>query len=197
MKKTIERKIGRSKFLYEMSGMSVVGSSKYTLRLLPVKIEVLCGNKTLVLKQTAWLLKLINSLPLLNIETFTPLRFYENGIYCGIAKKKMFQPVFDIRINSSIYEIRQHNNNYISLMRDNIQIALYKKELQTIAEHNKYIVEFDESADKLLILLFAILADTVFYSNEGRFSYCKYEKDIIINDKFKERTNYKTDGRDI
>ena len=180
-----------------MSGTSAAGSSKYTLGLLPVKIKVLCNNKTLGLKQTAWLLKLINLLPFLNTESFIPLRFYENGICCGAAKKKMFQPAFDIKINNSNYEVRQHNNNNISLMRDNIQIALYKKELRTIAEHNKYIVEFDESADKLLILLFAILADTVFYSNAGRFTYCKYEKDIIINDKFKERTNYKTDGRDI
>ena len=53
-----------------------------------------------------------------------------------------------------------------------------------IAKMNRYAVSYDENAaDSALIYLFCIFSDSVFYNNDRSFSYLKYERDFIPNDK--------------
>lgn len=69
-------------------------------------------------------------------------------------------------------------------MKNNFQIALYKKDSITEQEKNRYAVSYDEDeVDSALIFLFCIFSDSVFYNNDRSFSYLKYERDFIPNDK--------------
>ncbi len=182
MKVIINRKLQNKKFLYYLNDDTLVGHTNITFGFLPCIIEVF-GNRGLSLKQNI-LLKLINNFPILNLESFAPFKLYENGKHIGIAKTVFLQPAFKVIIKKNTYEIRQHNKNFISVMKNNFQIALYKKDAITEQEMNRYAVSYDENAaDSALIYLFCIFSDSVFYNNDRSFSYLKYERDFIPNDK--------------
>ena len=55
--------------------------------------------------------------------------------------------------------------NYISIMKDDVQIALIKKSVLTIGEQNRYDVDFDyiSEKDKVFILLMIAFVDVVFF----------------------------------
>ena len=76
-------------------------------------------------------------------------------------------------------------------MYNDRQVALYAKDYFTTAEKNHYVVYYDEymnGQEILLIFLFCIFIDMVFFPNACRLSLFKYEKDFVFKDKFPERT---------
>lgn len=182
------------KYTYKIIGNSrYSGESNYTYGLIPRRIMVLRDNYSIMeLKQTNWLLKFMNSLPVLNCETFTPFYYFENKTLLGKSKTRLFQPAFFFTIKENFYELRQHNHNVISLMENGAQIALYKKEAFTEFERNKYEIRYreDKEENDPLLLLFCIFIDVVFYSSTSKISGWKYEKEYVMKDPFPERTHW-------
>ena len=177
---------------YFIKNYNVYCTANITLGIMPVKIKMLSNGCSIIIKQYPFLLKLINSLPILNCENFTPFKIYKDNVKCGKGKHILFKPLYIFTINNDIYEIRHHSNNYISLMRNNVQIALYYKNITSVAEHNIYNVKCVYDTEMLnIILLFCAFIDVIFYPNNGNFSYIKKEKTFVFNDKYEERINWK------
>ena len=85
-----------------------------------------------------------------------------------------------------------HSNNYVSVLKNNVQIALIKKESLTYCEQNTYEVLCSDDIDGevLLILMFVAFTDIHFFKNGNRIDYLKCEKTIGF-DTFKERTTWR------
>ena len=187
----IARKISSGKYLYTMENDSLyTGAANWTFGIRLLKICVSDSNIFWEVKQTNYIIRIINSLPFLSLEDFTPYKFYQGNIYIGISKKKIFRAVYDFKINENSYELRLHNNNYFSLMKNNIQIALYQKEKWTINEENQYRVKFDSiKENKLIIFLFCIFSDAVFFT-DNKATSIKYEKNYPLTDSYSERVKW-------
>lgn len=184
----IERSLDIKNFHYAIGNGKFKGISNFTYGILPAKIRVFYSNTIWELRQTSYVLKLINKLPILNSEDITPFRMYVNNVCIGKSKKLIFKPVFFFNTEQSIFELRQHNHNYISLMKDEFQVALFKKEDVSTAEKNRYTVKCIEDEQILpLVILFCLFTDVVFYPNEGRIDYLKYEKSYVFNDLYSNR----------
>lgn len=170
---------------------AVFGKANYTFGFLLQNITITSGGNILQLKQTNWLLKLLNTLPLLNSEVLAPYKFYINGQCRGKSKNVFFRPCFFFDIEKVHYEVRLHNNNFISLMMDNLQIALFKKETSSTGERNIYKVNYsDEHIKKEMLLLFCAFIDLVFYKNYSFVSYYRKEKNYVFHDAYEERTKW-------
>ncbi len=193
MKIIVERTLALNKYSYAIEGNDAwIGKANYTFGITLWKLCVYSKEDfTFELKQTNWFLKLLNILPVLNLETFTPFKYFESLQYNGYSRKKFLKAAFLFHMGNEIYELRQHNDNICSLMKNEIQVAVYKKEPFSFSEKNRYTVKYsNDMVDNLqLILLFCIFIDVVFYSNKRRVSLVKYERDVIINkDKYSERS---------
>lgn len=187
----INRNMMKKNLHYSVEHYNITGSANYTWGILPVKIEVLSNKNHIMLKQSPWILKFINSLPLLNYETFTPFKLYKNGAKCGRGWHILFRPVFVFIIENDRYELRHHTDNYISIMKDNKQIGLVRKKIKTIAEKNTYYVKCINEENILdIIMLFCVFIDVMFYPNNKQISYVKTEKTFVLNDKFSKRINW-------
>ena len=132
--------------------------------------------------QRNWLLKILMVIPKLFIPIylFPKYNVFFNDEIIGKTKVAFFTPKRQLIINNSLYEIYLHSNNYISIMKDDIQIALIKKFDLSFAEQNRYDVDFDCIAEKdmVFILLMVAFADIVFFTNHLRLDAVKYEKTI-------------------
>jgi hypothetical protein len=157
-----------------------IGFAKYTHLILPDDMTVQYGSKTLQIKQESYILKFINSLPLLNIETFTPHYLYIDGEKVAKITHRFFRPISDFEIDGHMYSITQKNNNVIYVMKDGNMVARYKKRYVTYREENTYDVDDNILISKELVLLFCVFIDVVLFRSEGSYSYVKYERDFVL-----------------
>ena len=191
MKLNIRRYIKKNNLEYITDTYDFKGTLNYANNVFPIKLKLTTSKDVLEIVQKPWILKLINCLPILNTETFAPFKVYLNGVLCGKSKNILFKPIFLFYINDDLYEIRQHNNNYISLMHNNVQLALYKKDDVTISETNNYSIKCVNNDEMIQwIILFCLFIDRVFYPNNSSLNYWKYEKNYVINDEYSERLSW-------
>lgn len=177
------------KITYYINNNNIEGTANITLGILPIKITVQNSNHCIVLKQSPLILKLINALPILSYETFTPFKIYKDSIFCGRGTHVLFRPIFKFKMEGNRYELRHHSNNYISLIRENKQIALFQKKSLSISEKRSYFVKCINEAEILdIIMLFCAFADVIFYPNNKSVAYIKWDKTYVINDKYASRT---------
>lgn len=187
----IYRNMNAKKINYYINNHSVEGSANITLGIIPIKITVKNGNKCIVLKQAPLILKLINALPLLNYETFTPFKIYKDNLFCGRGAHILFRPIFKFKIEGNKYELRHHSDNYISLLRENKQIALFQKKSLSIRENRSYFIKCVNEAGILdIIMLFCAFSDVIFYPNNKSVGYLKWDKTYVFNDKYANRTHW-------
>lgn len=144
------------------------------------------------LQQKNQWLKFINSLPIFNFETFTPYFFYENDTLCGNSEKIHFQPAYQLNFKSDIFELREHKNNVFSLMKNQKQVALYKRPSTSFNEQLSYFVDFCDEKMLPFFLLFCAFIDTQFYPNHASFHMYKKEVDVVFNDPFAERAKWRS-----
>jgi hypothetical protein len=175
---------------------SLLGEANWTLlglwlQEISVKDKMKC---LFMLKQTNWLIKILNLIPPLSFFTFTPFKCFRNEILCGSSKRNVFDSAFSFKIENSVYELREHSNNYGSLMKNDIQIALYKRDTEAVMGHTKYFVDYDAKQELSLILLFCAFKDTVFHKSRGSIDFVKYEKSYVISDPFPERISWQPDN---
>ena len=180
MEIVLKREMNKKGYLYKFKE-NIVGKANYTFGLFPKKIEAFQANEKAILIQTNWFIRIINNIPLLNFEEFTPFRYYKNGIEIGKSKKVLFKPLFVFYIKNDVYILKLHNDNYITLMKNDKYIAQYKRSLQLIEEKCFYHISFEEDNCNLIdVILFCIFVDIIFYANNMKIGYYKREKNIVI-----------------
>lgn len=82
------------------------------------------------MKQTNFIFKMLTWIPLfwiLSIGLFPKYKIYIGNQLSGETKVSFHTPKRNIVINDHIYELYLHNDNYVSIMMDERQIALVKK----------------------------------------------------------------------
>jgi len=173
---------------------SLLGEANWTymglrLQKISVKDEENCIFE---LKQTNWLIKIINLIPPLIFFTLTPFEFFKNEIFCGRSKRNVFDAAYSFHAENCVYEVRGHSNNYTSLMKNDKQIALYKRDPEVVVGQAKYHVDYDSNQELGLILLFGAFMDAVFHKSRGSIDFVKYEKSYVISDPFPERASWQS-----
>jgi hypothetical protein len=199
----VQRKMTANKYIYEVLGDNTYcGESNYTFNIGLRNITIFSnGEPVYVLKQTNWWIKMITYFPLFwlaPIGQFPKYKFFDKGAFKGETKCSFFTPKRIIVVENRNYEIYLHSNNYISILKNDVQIALIKKSDWTKGEQNRYAITFDEhlESDMALLFLFTIFVDNIFYPNRFRVNYVKYEK-TIGHDKLYHRTTWKSPQGDI
>lgn len=190
----VERNI-RNGFIYKIIGNdNFYGKCNFTYNILLRKIYINDYNRTTVYNfmQTNILQKIIYIITfmwLLPIDLFPKYKIYKNGKNIGYSKYSFSSPKKILLIKNDKYELYLHSNNYISVMKNDTQIALIKKTLLTELEKNVYEIHYDEQAenDIALLLAFIVFSDIVYFPNKLKMSYYKYEKTIG-----KDKYNYRT-----
>jgi len=195
MKIEIVRKMKANKYVYDLYGREI-GEANYTYSILPDRIKVFGENddkdSVIALKQTNWLFNIIDILPW-DFKKLMPYKCYVDGKYSGKSEKTLFRAIYKFTISDNEYELCEHSNNYVSLLKNNVQIALYQKDAETFAEQNLYRIEYtdDDSVINLSELyLFCIFIDRVFFKNTNGLYYARYEKTYVINDKYSDRAKW-------
>lgn len=127
----------------------------------------------------------------LPIDLFPEYRLYSNNKYIGKTKVSFCTPKRILRIGNDIYELCIHSNNYISIMKNNIQIALVQREKSIHMEQSKYHVVYDEKLENNMELLFLLIIfiDIIYFPQGNKINYFKYET-TAGNDKYFSRTSW-------
>ena len=124
-----ERKLKSCGYIYRTDGEEFYARANYTFGILPRKAE-LCdkdGKAVCTLKQRSTALKLV-SLPFRVIVpdySMNKYYFYKNGELCGSTAGKPFSSGLVLDTRDGVYRFRTHSDNYISVMKDESQAALF------------------------------------------------------------------------
>lgn len=196
MKLTFVRHLKLKKFTYE-SGL-YNAESNYTFGFGLRKLVAFNQENEIEyeLNQENWLLKILTYIPfwelILGIDIFPPYKFYHRGICCGKTRVAFWKSYCIIAVENEVYELYLHSNNFISILKNDIQIALVQKEEVTIEERNTYHLNVDDSLvdDMNLMALFIAFIDIVFFPNRMEFWLERSEK-TIGPDKLYYRTYWK------
>lgn len=162
-----ERKLKSCGYIYRTDGEKFYARANYTFGILSRKAE-LCdkdGKAVCTLKQRSTALKLV-SLPFRVIVpdySMNKYYFYKNGELCGSTAGKPFSSGLVLDTRDGVYRFRTHSDNYISVMKDESQAALIKKESVSVNEANRYKVIFDDKAvHKEFALFLTAFADVCY-----------------------------------
>ncbi|WP_312093536.1 hypothetical protein [Aminipila sp.] len=199
MKLTFVRHLKLKKYTYE-SGI-YHAESKYPLGFGFGKLTAFNQENEIEyeLKQENWWQQILICIPFwgffLGIDMFPPYEFYHRGVHCGKTRVSFWTPRRIIEMDNGVYELYTHSNNYISILKNDIQIALVQKEEVTIEERNTYHLNVDESLvnDMNLMALFIAFIDIVFFPNGPEFWLERSER-TIGPDKLYYRTYWKPES---
>lgn len=177
----IKRTYGIKKYTYTTdAAVGIKGTAKNTHNVLQHSILAEDGRNTFSAKQTNFILKLLGSIPLINLVLFAPFKCYLNDIYCGRVTKKCCKPVLVFETEKDVYELILQTGDIIKLTKNGKQIVSYKKEPYSQNEGHTYdAVQTDDSVPCVFILAFCMIADAVFYPSSG-YASNKYEKTIVF-----------------
>lgn len=192
----IERQLTSTQYKYSIVNNSThKGIANYTygifLRRLNVIDNGLIGRYSI--RQTQWYLIFLRILPF--VSMIPPYYFYINNKKVGRTKIRFMSPKKYLQIGNDIYEFYLHGNNYISIMKNNMQIALIKKEFYSENERYEYKIDYNKNIDIDFMLICCMFVDIIYFPNRFKYDYMKYEKTInIFNDKYIDRVKWRSDS---
>ena len=189
----VERNLKFPQYVYAIKQEpTCFGKVNYTYGIKLRKMFVYDKKENLCLKQENCFLKIINILPFFMFYNFPAFIYYKNDIKSGKTYVNPYSRRKLLTLEHNTYEVYLHNNNYISIMKNDVQIAIVKKHEWTDVERHKYDVNYDEKRihDMKIILLLIMYVDIIFFSNHFTWSYKKYEKTIGLKEKYPERISW-------
>ena len=157
------------------------------------RVNVSCnGEPRYTLKQKNVAQKIIALLlfPFISQRTWPVYQCYEQGKYIGHTIPQSHSPKERILLHGSHYELYLHGNNYISILKDGIQIALAQRSYKLHCEQAKFFMTVDEALEPDLcrILLLIAYADEIYFPQRLRWEYLRMEKTVAVpKDKYRER----------
>lgn len=195
MRLHIYKKTERGKYIYKIREVNNIACyRRFTFGVLFERIYL--DDSKLELKQVSYFLRFISRLSIygiLPIDPFPQLILYEGHIKKGGVYSYFFSSNRKVKIGKNVYELYLHRDNYISVMKNESQIALMKRECFTAAEETEYEIDFDPAMenDINLILMLVAFADSTYFKNRLKWSFAKYEKSVGKN-AFDERLKWQS-----
>lgn len=167
--------------------------ARYTFGFLPRKIEVNQGERKICCRQKWNFFKII-LFPLNFLHSkYWRYDVYEDGVLIGECKRKSYiPPVLQLNFHKDLYEISEHSDNCISVMKNGVQVALFQLEKWAFAEQNEYDIDCSYQLSSDVLALVAALVDVSFFSANSRISAISYTKTFVPFDKEKKRTQWKS-----
>ncbi len=114
-------------------------------------------------------------------QVFPEFMIYRNGRIAGETKPDLLKGGIEkLCLDDFCYVLRFHSNNYISVFKDDSQIALIKKNDITYANQNEYTVscEMELYKDKAWLMMLVMFADTAFWSKRMMWDAVRWEVTI-------------------
>jgi hypothetical protein len=193
MKFIMYRTSSKNKYYYKVEGNSnLKGEAKCALRFLRREVKVYDKanrvtyelSKPDKLKGFIWAL-----LPFVVWSVYPHYSYCENNEVFGTSITPLSEGALFFKIKENIYEIRQHSNFYVSIMKADIQMALIMMGHSSDCEMRSYEVQYSPALEKDFVLLFllCIFVDVRFYLNKGR----EIGYHHILFDKYKDRVFWK------
>lgn len=147
------------------------------------QVNVRCNERPrYTLKQKNVFQKIIALLlfPLISQRTWPVYQCYENGENIGHTIPHSYSPREELLLRESHYELYLHSNNYISIFKEGVQVALAQRDSKLYCEQTKIFITIDETleADLCRVLLIVAYADEVYFPQRLRWDYCRFEKTI-------------------
>ena len=181
MKLIIKRKSNMKSSMFYYLNDNITGKYNFTAGLLLRKIEIKNNDlTTIVMKQKSILKKMIFNILyfIFNPSVYPNFYIYSDGQIIGSSKYKFFANEKTVTINSDIYTLQNHYNNYVSVLKNNSQIALLKRGSHVVlGEVNYTIMCNQEMGDaKDLLMLLVIYSDIAYWYKPGSISLNKIEK---------------------
>lgn len=97
-------------------------------------------------------------------------KLYKEKNYIGKEKVKKWEVTICLK-NNDFYEISQHNNNMFSILKNNIQFALIKRE-EITWNTNFYNVIFDENIEQdISILILFVMYGSRFFVKQSTLDF--------------------------
>ena len=127
-------------------------------------------------------------------QVFPEFIIYKNGRIVGETKPDLLKGGIEkLYLDDSYYVLRFHTKNYISIFKNDSQIALLKKRDITYANQNEYTVSCERELyeDKAWLIMLVMFADTAFWSN-NRMMWDAVRWEVTIGkDQFPEYLEWK------
>lgn len=191
----IERVPCKAHYRYSMQEDSSIRiTANYTFGMGLKNVQLYKDDKLIYsLRQTNPGLNMLHCIPILRAVIYAPFKFFVNGQLDGYTEKIIFQAARKIHIATDTYEIRLHNDNKLSIVKNDTQIALIQKATHTTMERNSYTIYFNtcETDNQQLLALFCGFIDVEFFPNHWRVSVDKHEKEFVFSDKWCERASWR------
>lgn len=163
----VERKRTSKCFLFEIAEEArYIGKANFTAGILLRKLEVRDKIKEIkyVLQQENIPQRVLGCLPFMNYYPRPHYEAYINGEHCGRTRstRKFTQTICTIA--SDTYELVMHGNNYLSVLKNDVQIALIHRNPEVLNEVGRYTVDYDPDGASLpILLLFIAYCDVVWF----------------------------------
>ena len=146
-----------------------------------------------------WILRQENKFK--NVLSYLPIgdfrccyEMYINGMHVGKSVYTRFYTQTLFWENDSIHELFYHSNGSISMMKDNIQVGLLKKEKLTFNGRSFYRGSYEKQAiSPGMLMLWIEYIDVTFHQTQD-FSLFRFDKAFSISGRkepFRERLNWK------
>lgn len=181
MKLTIKR-IGKKYIVPEDS--TLWGLRNRTAGLLLRKLKVYSNGSIIYTMEQRGIIKktLINLLYLLFRPQMIPsYLIYKENMQIGKSQSNLFKVNHEkLYIYNLVYDLNLYANNCMTILRNNKQIALVKKNNVSYANQDEYNVlyESDLNEDRPLLLLLVMCLDVAFWSERVRWNGLRWEKTI-------------------
>lgn len=189
MEKTILRQLKSSGAIYTTEDCQMSGESNYTFGVTLSKITIKKEEKIIsTIREKNIFLKIFCRL-LMNFFQLSPyeLNYRSQKSFFLRASIISIFPKISGEIENDVFELRLHNNNICSLMKNNVQIAKFKKETKSEFEQNRYTISYSSERDFEICFIFCILMDIQWYKDDTEWAAVRYEKTLVPFDKFSER----------
>jgi len=165
-----------------------IGTSRNTHGFLMDEITVYQdGIEKIKLKEVNYFVWFLRHIPIFSIFFMLLINsrfvFLEDGKNIGYTADKWFRPVRNFIIHGNTYQLYAHKNNFFSLLKNGVQVSLYKKLPYSKCKRNTYYISFLPQESLEIIQLFCIFIDLFFYDNyNGRI----IEKNVVFSDHHSE-----------
>lgn len=176
----MSRKLKFGEYSYTFSGGDYSGRVNHTLNIPPRKMQLFKdGEEFYLFRQKNVFYNVIMLLPrFLGFDMVPPYYLFHGGKTVGKSKVSFCSPKRRVAVGDDIYKIDLHSNNFISVTKNEQEIAMIEKEKISIAEIHVYHIDIKDEKEAEMIFLLAMVADCRFYPQRGRWSYWKYERTL-------------------
>ncbi len=113
-------------------------------------------------------------------QSFPEFIIYRKGLAAGKTKPDLLKSGEGLYLDETYYTIRLHSKNYMSVFKEDSQIALIKKSDVTYANQNEYKVlcERELYEDRAWLMILVMFADTVFWNQRMRWDAVRWERTL-------------------